>query len=167
VGNLLDELDAIAGAGGTIDELARRAESALADPAVVAAEIREPEALFSGAERRWDALVERTRQAWLRYRGGSGRPLGSHGEAPDARAPELFATPTYLEKAGIYRPSELRERAAVDEPWAAREALRLSMILLAVEALIARLDDGSIEPAAWSGAIEQIVRRFGRMTIAR
>lgn len=166
MGGILARLEAIARAGGGLDELAVKAAACFADQALVRSEIDEPERVFLEAERRWDALVELTRNAWLRYRAGSGRPLGSHGEAPDPRAPELFATPTYLEKAGIYRPAELRERATVDASWAAREALRLSAMLIAIETLVARLDAGAIEPAAWGTELDAAVQRFGRLTIA-
>ena len=85
------------------------------------------------------------------------------------RAIELYATLTYLAKAGMYRPDELEALQKGDdaaEPWVAREAVRLRVLLVCLERLIDDLDTGAIAPSAYGGAVRELAQRLGQARVA-
>ena len=154
-------------AAGVPEELLVRATSLLSDPSRVAPEIGDPPVALRLAKEAWAAFQTETRRAWVRFPGI--RPAGAHGGEPDPRAIQLFATLTYVERAGFYLPEELSERyAAGDVPgaWVAKEALRVRVLLVLLERLAAGLDDGSVPAMAYADAVLDVAAQVGRIAIA-
>ena len=154
-------------AAGVPEELLVRATSLLSDPSRVAPEIGDPPAALHLAKEAWAAFQTETRRAWVRFPGI--RPAGAHGGEPDSRAIQLFATLTYVERAGFYLPEELSERfAAGDVPgaWVAKEALRVRVLLVLLERLAAGLDDGAVASMAYADGVTALAKQVGRIAIA-
>jgi hypothetical protein len=165
----LETLVALVASGADAADAAAAAAELLADARVTAAADDSPDALIADAMGRWQVMETESRAAWARYPGlvQSG---GAHRVDADPRSMALFATPTYIRKAGFYEPEELaamRDAGTAPASWAARECLRISAFLISLETLVRGLDDGTVGSHAYADEVYGLADRFAHMDVAR
>ncbi len=143
------------------------AREALGDVDVVARDLSDRDGAIAAAEAAWASMERAASGAFVRY--PQFHDVGVHGGDTDPRAMQLLATPAYIERAGMYAPSDLTAMTLdgrASEVWAAREALRLTAFLVVVEGLIAEMDEGRLPATAYADAVAGVAREFGAMTVA-
>ena len=157
---VLAPLDAALADGATADAIAAFAEHELPGAAT------DLDALDDAA-RRWANIETLAAAAWTRYPTAV-QSGGAHRMDPDPRAMTLFATTTYIQRAGFYTPDDLaamRDEQRAPTDWVAREAFRLSAFLIALQALITALDDATLPVEHYADAVLDLAQRFARIPL--
>jgi hypothetical protein len=161
--DLVTRLEHARAAGVTLESAA----AFLGDPECVAAAAAGPDAARSAAGSAFAAIEFVVRGAYSRFPAVSG--AGFHSGGADPRSQALYSTLTYVRRAGLYTPADLEQMEAagkVTAAWAAAEYLRLALFVAALEVLVARLDSSAIAPGDYAGAVEELARRFGGLSVA-
>jgi hypothetical protein len=124
------------------------------------------EALLAGASAAAADVTREQALAWQRY--PEFRSSGAHGNEPDPRAIQHFATITYVEKSGAYLPDELItrwRRGDLPDSYVSREAIRVVVLMVAVRAAMDAMASGGLAPGDYAAAVETICQRIGRISL--
>ncbi|MCZ6544709.1 MAG: hypothetical protein O6913_03265 [Chloroflexi bacterium] len=150
---------------------------AAADPAAPALALLNDAGLLRQALTDSDAVIE---QASAGFRGRQRRLFNLaarfeeadrsalHRTSLDPRGVAATATSAYIQRAGIYLPTELqalRDQDRIDRAWHARESLRLSVFLLLSGPLVDQLDQGEIEPDDYARRMRALAERVAQASI--
>lgn len=164
---IVDELQSRLAGGETLALTLETAFRLLGDPHAVAAEPVDPAIALAALCAEWERFAALARDAWSRY--PQYQSSGAHGLRQDPRAIELYGTMSYLERAGMYRPSDLAamlQRRAAPDSWLTRETVRLRALLVCLARLVNDLDSGAISAFGYADAVHDLAKRFGQATVA-